>query len=235
MAAHEFWIDANGLRFTGGARPEIGSSPGTETWTLEAMWQEQGRVQRLFLYFAGDATSWWVDQIGIYDGDQPRPEWATFNGGPWLKTPRNQAFAGDLEVTGTSATGPVTLHLNGLRMAVHPVDIVSEPLGGGKTLRGDAEDPFRPSGPLACSGILQLAPKAAEASLQALGYKLSWRFEHSTGPNTGDGTSSAQAPSTGYISTTAVGGDGELILFVQDPSAPTMEAATLPPACAAGS
>lgn len=235
MAARDFWIEANGQRFTGVAKPELSSSPGTDNWTLEAIWQEHGGEQRLFLYFDGDASSWWINQIGVYDGGVPRPEWATFAGGPWVKTPRGQAFAGALDVTGTSATGPVTLHLDGLRIAVHPVDIVNEPLGGGITLRGDADDPFRPGGELACSGILQLPPQAAEAQLVALGYKLSWRFEHSTGPNTADGTSSARAPVAGFISLTAVGTSGELIVFVQDPSAPAMQAATLPPDCAAGS
>ena len=29
---------------------------------------------RLYLYFAGDATSWWVDEIRVYDGKAvPRP------------------------------------------------------------------------------------------------------------------------------------------------------------------
>jgi hypothetical protein len=115
------------------------------------------------------------------------------------------------------------------------VDIVSEPLGGGIKLNGDGDDPFRPGGQLACSGILQLAPPAAEARLRALGYRLSWRLDRKTGPNTGFAEAMPQAPTTGFISDTAVGTSGELIVFVQDPTAPDGDPATLPPGCAAGS
>ena len=99
--------------------------------------------------------------------------------GDLLRTPLGEAFDGDLNLAGTSATGPVRLHLGGLRVAVRPQDNVAEPIGGvRKVLRENGNpavdgDPFKPGGPLHCSGILQLPPLAAEARLQLEGYGLS--------------------------------------------------------------
>ena len=44
-----------------------------------------------------------------------------------------------------------------------------------------------------------------------------------------------RAPETGFISDTAVGTSGELIVFVQDPVAPFGDPAARPNDCAAGS
>ena len=168
LAARQLAIDADGRRFLGVARPDLVSDPGDPNrWTLEATWREGGIEQRLFLYFAADDASWWVDQIGVYDGSDS-PKWATFTppaDGVWLRTPIGEAFSGDLNVEGTSATGPVRLHLGGLRVAVHPQDNVAEPLGGvRKVLKENGNpaidgDPFDRGGPLHCSGILPCRPR----------------------------------------------------------------------------
>ncbi len=103
LAARQLAIDADGTRFLGVARPDLVSDPGDPTrWTLEATWREQGREQRLFLYFAADDASWWVDQIGVYDGSDT-PKWATFAppaDGVWLRTPIGETFSGDLNARG---------------------------------------------------------------------------------------------------------------------------------------
>ena len=240
LAAHDFWIEANGLRFAGVAKPGLNSDPGDATrWTLEVAWLEHGREQRLNLYFGGNATAWWLAEIRAYDGSDTRPDWAieefrTRQIKP-ATTPLGAVFSGDLDFHDIpSATGPVAIHLGGVRIASHRPDLVNDPPGSRK-LAGDSENPFRPGGPLHCSGILQLPPQAAEARLLALGYALSWRLERTTGPNTGSSEGKPRAPAEGFISDTAVGSSGELIVFVQDPAAPFGDAATLPPACAVGS
>jgi hypothetical protein len=218
----------------------LSSDPGDKTrWTLEATWAEHAREQRLNIYFAGTEEGWRIDQIWVYDGSDTRPEWAMLDYAQAAirpaTTPMGAVFSGDIDARGIpSATGPVSVHLGGLRIAVHRPDLIFDPAGA-RVLKGDGEDPFRPGGPLRCSGILQLAPRAAEARLIALGYALSWRFERSTGPNTGFGEAMPRAPETGFISDTAVGSSGELIVFVQDPAAPFGDPATLPSDCAAGS
>lgn len=165
-----------------------------------------GREQRLNLYFAAEATSWWISEVRVYDGaGGGRAEWATFPPGPWARTPLGGAFEGDLDLAGTAATGPVRLHLGGLRIGVHPDDHVNVPLGGGITLSGEQANPFRAGGSLHCSGILQLRPPAAEARLLSLGYRLSWRWQYSTGGNTGYSEVRDRAPEAGFISETAVG------------------------------
>ena len=243
LAARQLAIDADGTRFLGVARPDLESDPGDPTrWTFEATWREGGHEQRLFLYFAADDASWWVDQIGVYDGSDT-PKWATFAppaDGVWLRTPIGETFSGDLNAEGTSATGPVRLHLGGLRVAVHPQDNVAEPIGGVRKVlkeRGNPAvdgNPFERGGPLHCSNILLLAPQVAEARLQLEGYALSWRWLTSTGANMGTSDPVARAPSTGWITNTAVGSSGELILFVANPASPPDAAAPTPPQdCAA--
>lgn len=246
LAAHELLIGADGRTFHGIARPVLTSDPGDPTrWTLEATWQEQGREQRLFLTFGSDGTDWWVDEVRVYDGSAS-PKWATFPAAPaggWLRTPLGQAFSGDLNLAGTSATGPVRLHLGGLRVAVVPQDNVAEPVGGvRKVLTEDGNpavdgNPFGRGGSLACSGILELPPQAAEARLQLEGYALSWRWQTATSANTGTSEPMGRAPSSGWITDTAVGSNGELILFVANPAnppgGPLGARATLPAWCPA--
>jgi hypothetical protein len=237
MAAAGLRIDADGLVFTGVPSPALRSDPGSRTsWTLEAEWLERGREQRLTLYFAADQTSWWISEVRVRDGAARQADWAQFPRGPYAKTPMGAMFEGDLDLTGSSKTGPVRLRLEDLRIAVRPASQVTEPLSGGIVLRENGNpavdgDPFEVGGPLRCSGILQLPPMAAEARLLALGYRLSWRWSHSTGGSSSDSETSARAPAIGWISGTAIGSSGELILFVEDPARPSAPSAPPPADC----
>ena len=191
LAAREAWVEQDGLRLAGLPAARITSDPGDLTyWTLEAEWPEQGRDQRLTLYFAADEHSWWVDSVRTWNSAAKQGSDATFEG-PFLTTPLGESFEGDLDLTMPGAEGPTTVHLGGLRIAVSPASQVNEPaLGARITLVENGNpavngDPFGLGGPLRCSGILQLTPQAAEARLLTLGYALSWRWETSTGGNTG--------------------------------------------------
>jgi hypothetical protein len=220
LAASRLTIDANGLEFRPVANAVVSSDPGNlEYWTLEVTWQEQGRQQRLSLYFAADAATWWISEIRVYDGADRQAEWARFPPGPYARTALGATFEGDLDLRGTSASGPVGLRIEGLRIAVRPDDHITAPLGGGIVLPENG-DPFGPAGALRCSGILQRSPVEAEARLLAMGYRLSWRWEYATGPNTGYAEVRERAPATGWISGTAVGMSGELVVFVADPARP---------------
>lgn len=227
LAATGLAIDANGLQFAGVASPRLSSDPGTPTdWTLEASWTEHGREQRLFLYFAADGSSWWIREVRVRDGAAGgEADWARFPAGPFAKTPLGAPYQGSLDLQGTSATGPVRLRLDGLRIAVRPDDHVTRPIAGGIALVENGNpatngNPFEEGGRLRCSGILQLTPVEAEARLLALGYALSWRWEYATGGNTGFAEVRERAPATGWITGTAIGTAGELIVFVADPQRP---------------
>ena len=65
-----------------------------------------------------------------------------------------------------------------------------------------------------CSGILPMNPKQAEAVLLKLGYRISWRLDTTTGPNSGFASEMQDAPA-GVINSEGLGGSGgELIMFV---------------------
>ncbi len=181
---------------------------------------------RLNLYFGGDAAAWWVDEIRIYNGTAS-PEWL-YARGTFFKTPLGATWTGDADIALGDPDGagglPATIHFGGMTLASRPFDAVNEPIGGGKALPADAR-PFAPGGILHCSGILQMAPRAAEATLLRLGYRLSWRLDRTTGPDTGYSDVMKQAPEGILDEEPLAGSDGELIMFVAafgDPKAVPM-------------
>jgi hypothetical protein len=230
LGADSVTIDANGATLRAESPlMKVSSDPGSLTsWTLEVNWFEAGLEQRLNVYFNADRTSWWIEGVQVYDNVGPEPDWASFPRGPHFRTPLGVAFAGDIDLAGRGRAGPVRLRIDGAVLAVAPQPSFVEPPGGGIALKAD---PFLPGGPLRCSGILQLSPREAEMALQAFGYRLSWRFVYSTGPNSGYSEKVLNAPPVGFISETAIGSDGELIVFVQDPARPMGQAAPFPADC----
>lgn len=229
LGADKVTIDANGATLHAEtAQLQARSDPGSLTsWTLEVGWIEAGLEQRLNLYFKADATSWWVDEVRVYD-NAANPDWARFPRGPHFQARLGDPFSGDIDLAGQGRTGPVRLRIDGAVLAVAPKAPFVQPPGGAAPL---VNDPFEAGGPLYCSGILQLRPADAERALKSFPFRLSWRFEYSTGPNEGFGEAMLEAPQIGFISDTALGSDGELIIFVQDPARPNGPAATFPPEC----
>ena len=216
LHATDFWIEANGERFTAVGTPvDVRSDPGDAVRrTLEVTWTERGVEMRLNLYFTGDGASGWIDEVRIYDG-MPNGKWLTADG-HFAAGPLRTFWSGDLDIPFQvpAGTAPARLHLSGVALRSIPFDGVNEPVGGAAVVLDEHAKPFAPGGPLHCLGILQLAPKQAEAVLSSLGYKLSWRLATTTGPNMGYAEPMARAPEGVIIDEGAVGSAGELILFV---------------------
>ena len=214
LTAREFSIDVRGKTFHAtGMSVDLHSDPGNATYrTLEATWRENGVEMRMNLYFGGDATASWVEEIRIYDGEVAA-DWLTTRG-TFFKTPLGGGWAGDQDITVPDPKGqPARIHFAGLTLVSRSFDGVNEPPGGGIAMPENAT-PFATGGALHCSGILQMAPKQAEATLLALGYRLSWRLVRTTGPNTGYAEIHKTAPD-GVINTDGLAGSsGELIMFV---------------------
>ncbi len=229
LAADDVTVQANGATLRPGGGPtKVHGDPGSLKYaTLEITWAEDGLEQRINLYLAADRSSWWMTEARAYDNVGPNPDWAMLDG--WVgRRPLGQPFIGDLDLSGDGRKGPVHVHVAGAVLAMSPQpSYIDPPIGGGPL----ATDPFAPGGSLHCSGILQLKPIDAERELIARGIRLSWRFEWSTGANTGYGELRLYAPPTGYISSTALGGDGELIVFVEDPARPSNDQIGVPGDC----
>lgn len=226
LEATDFFIEAGGQRYLGApGAMRVRSDPGDlNYWTLEVEWRENDREMRLNFYFAADEGDWWVSEIRTYDGRDPA-DWITYKG-VFFKRPLGQAFAGDVDVS-SSLPFPGRLAFRDLRLAVRPQPSFFAPPGGGIVL---ASDPFERGGPLHCSGILQTTPAQAERTLLTLGYRLSWRYQYSTGPGSGYSEKHLTA-SDGVITSSGVGSSGELIVFVAPPNDPQNRPAAFPSDC----
>jgi len=90
----------------------------------------------------------------------------------------------------------------------------SVPPAGGFVPVEDDGDPLAPDQPMSeCSALVGMAPLEAEAALRERGYHLSWRYEYSTGSNTGY-AEARSSPPLGVVTGAAAGMDGEVIVFV---------------------
>ena len=231
LAADAIELSANGKALHPGAQPtKVGGDPGSrERATLEVNWVEGGLDQRIHLSFGADAASWWMSEARAYDNVGPSPKDATL--GPLLtRQPVGQPFSGALDLGGVNGASVVRLRVTGAILVFAPQPSFVEPPGGGMPLKSD---PFAFGGPLHCSGILQMRPVDAERDLVSRGIRLSWRFVTKTGPNTGFSDLRLQAPAIGWISGTALGSDGELIIFVEDPAKPMADPIAAPLDCPA--
>ena len=168
-----------------------------------------------------------MTEARAYDNVGPNPDWAML-AGLVGRQPLGQPFRGDLDLSGDGRSGPVHVQITGAVLAMSPQpSYIDPPIGGGPL----ATDPFAVGGRLHCSGILQLPPIEAERELAARGIRLSCRFEWMTGPNAGYADKRLHAPATGWISSTALGSDGELIVAVEDPKRPMSDPIAIPADC----
>ena len=221
LSADAFSVEANDIVFTyeDGTPQSVGSDPGgPDRWTLEIVWTEHDREQRLNMYFAADETDWWVDEIRTYDGYE-QGEWI-YAYGPFFKTTLGEAFEGDvrIDLLGEGRPGdetnrvPGVLTIEGMRLTPTPrmlEDIAALPPDGGVAVK---RDPFGKGGPLQGSGILKLPPAKALERLLDEGYRVAFRLD----PYPGDDFDPT-VPPEGVIQHTAVDSYGNVLLFVTAP------------------
>ncbi len=111
LEAESITVEANGRTFQPVGDGQLNSDPGNDAYTtLEMTWFEDGIEMRINLYFAADATHWWVTEMRTYDGRNPG-DWITQVGDAY-RTPRGQAYDGDI------GFGP--LRMTGVRLTVTP-------------------------------------------------------------------------------------------------------------------
>ena len=231
--ADDFWIDANGQRFYGSPKADVHSDPGDATYrTLELTWQEHGVEMRMNLYFTGDGSTTWINELRVYDGTST-PKWKTVTG-RYAAVPLEATWTGDLDVDFPGSNGgPAHLRAAGATIESIPFDAVTEPRGSAITL-GQNDRPFAVGGALHCSGILQMTPQAAERTLLGLGYQVSWRLNTTTGANTGYAEPMAHAPAGVIIDEPVPGTHGELVVFVAPKGDPRAIAVPVPADCLGG-
>lgn len=241
LTAREFSITAGGKTFRAATpKVQIHSDPGDATYrTLEATWEENGVEMRLNLYFGGDASSWWVDQVRIYNG-AAEGGWL-YAKGTFFKAALGDAWTGDLDVAVTDVDGiggtPASIHLAGATLQNDPSTDANDPAGGGikvppiaPVIQPLGSGPFDPGGTLHCSGILQMTPGDAQATLDKMGIAVSWRYytqndsfiESRTGPPSGT-VIIADGP--------FIGSNGQLLIAIVDPTSPLAKPVPFPADC----
>ncbi|MDP8905529.1 MAG: hypothetical protein M3N29_09525 [Chloroflexota bacterium] len=116
LEADAISIETAGQLFTAAANDfDVSSDRGSDAYrTLEISWREHRREMRLNLYFAADDASWWVTELRVYDG-RPRGDWITFRG-PLSRTERGRSFVGDVDLSGHNEHGSARLRIEGARL-----------------------------------------------------------------------------------------------------------------------
>ena len=115
LTATDFWIVADGERFTGTGGIDVHSDPGYGAYTtLELIWTEKSREMRFFTYFNADPSGWWSNEMRTYNGQTGSADWLYYRG-TFFKSPLGTPFQGDLDLTNVAAD-PYRgeLHLRGL-------------------------------------------------------------------------------------------------------------------------
>jgi hypothetical protein len=238
LTAREFSIVVGGKTFRAATpKIDINSDPGTATYrTLEATWFENDVEMRLNLYFGNDATDSWVDEVRVYNGAQ-QGDWLVAKG-PFFKTPIGVAWAGDMDITLNGLGGPGHLHLAGVTLDNMPSNDIGKPVGGpiskpigGPVLVPVGSTPFDPGGQLHCSGILQMAPRDAQATLLKMGVPVIWQYNRdnvSIDPR--------KEPPAGTVIVDdgpSVGSDGQLLIMVVDAGSSLAKPVPFPSDCPA--
>jgi hypothetical protein len=178
ISAAAVGIEMNGRLFS--ADPigtSVLSEPGSPTnWTVELKWLDHDREFGMYLGFGADNRTWWLADVRVREGVAGgSSKWVALPPGTYLNTPINRAWTGNLDLVGPGQAGPVAVHIDGATIRVVPPKTFAAPPNGGKALP-EGSRPFASGGELHCSGILQMTPRNAQASLFAMGYRVSWRL-----------------------------------------------------------
>ncbi|MFH0979868.1 MAG: hypothetical protein V1803_02915 [Candidatus Roizmanbacteria bacterium] len=102
LEADDFYIIANGEKFLGNNASLIVSSdppdPPSENYTtLEAIWKENKKEMRLFIYFSKDEKNWWSNEMRTYNA-KVSPDWIYYKKGKYFETPVGQTWKGKAEL-----------------------------------------------------------------------------------------------------------------------------------------
>jgi hypothetical protein len=237
LSARAFEIDVRGKTFRA-ATPtvDVTSDPGTPTYrTLEATWKENGVAMRMNIYFAGDSSATWAEEIRISDGEDAGG-WLTGRG-IFFKAPLGAAWTGDADITVADPNGqPAHVRFAGLTLVNRPIDGVKPGTGIGLPPVGPIKaevgsGPFDTGGQLHCSGILQMAPREAQLTLRKMGLKVTWRYytRNDTYIEARD-----EPPAETVIiddGTNVVGSAGQLLIALVDPTSPLAKPISFPADC----
>jgi hypothetical protein len=109
LAATAYKVVADGKTFTTQGTPvEVHGDPGgSDYWTIELAWHEQGVEQRMNMYFASDGNDWWVSEIRLYNG-KAEGDWITWTG-EFFKTPVGKPYVGDVNLVDKASGGSLTI------------------------------------------------------------------------------------------------------------------------------
>lgn len=227
--ADSFELRVGDKVFHGSGPAEVHSDPGdSEYRTLEVVWHELGVEQRMNLYFGADESDWWLSEVRTYDGLEDG-DWINYLHvgepfGEMLRTPRGSSYEDDVQLVGWGRV-PGELLIGGLRLtAFAPGTGPAAYTGCRMAVSPKQVDRVRPTDkgqPLYRSGYRKMSAADVEALLSDLGVCFEFRYGYPTGPlidGTQEGYSErwCTAPPGGRVDDALYGGQGEIIVFVED-------------------
>jgi hypothetical protein len=185
------------------------NDPGDQDYrTVELEWTADGREQRLNLYFAADATDWWVSEARMYDDQVPDPDWISFIG-PFFRTPIGQAFHGDVALT--SDRGRVSGEIRMSAATIDPDGLGTGPrTWDGCTLWAD-RDGASTEVTMEGSSIDRVVELVEAEDLCVL-----YRWTYPVGPGQSFGETWCTPPPSGRVRFVRPDEQGELVVFVDD-------------------
>ena len=229
--ADSFEVRVGDKVFHGVGPMDVDSDPGGQDYrTLELVWQELGVEQRMNLYFEADEDEWWISEIRTYDGFE-EGEWINYVvvGQMWndmMRTPKRGTYEGDVRFVGWGRV-PGEVLIKDLRLTPFALGTGAAPFSGCEfAVSKKKADRLRPTDkgqPLHKSGYKKMSPQEVEMLLRGLGLCFDFRYGYPTGPWIDGGQEGMSerwctAPPSGKVDDALYGGDGEIIVFVEDES-----------------
>ena len=229
LEADDFEVRVGDKVFHGVGPMEVDSDPGGQDYrTLELVWQEQGVEQRMNLYFEADDEEWWISEIRTYDGFE-EGEWINYVvvGQMWndmMRTPKRGTYEGDVQFVGWGRV-PGEVLIKGLRLTPFAPGTGAAPFSGCEfAVSPKKAERIRPTDegqPLYKTGYRNMSPQEVETMLRDLGLCFDFRYSYPTGPLIDGGQEGMSerwctAPPAGRVEDALYGGEGEIIIFVED-------------------
>lgn len=224
VQASDFWIQtATGRAPVTGARPAIKAAPDRGSWTLEVVWDGQGRPVILRMILVDIDGGWWVKGVQVSDGATGGLRDAQ---GPFVGAALGDGQVGNVDLDITDATrAPATivghLHFSDLALTVGPAAAVDP---GMPVPAPPGTKPLDPIRTIRCSGLLQRTPKEVAETLTGFGYTIAWTIQRTSATGEITATSTSEVPDGIITAEPTLGADGVLQITV----APTGDPAAIP-------